>query len=655
MDLHPLLKRQLARLGVDRSGEPPSAERWAELLRRVSRAYEEADQERYLLERSQELASQEMAELYAKVRADHDLLNRHSVALSISEARLASLLSLSADWIWEQDHALRFTYVSPEAEAVIGVALPELLLQQQLLGDSVLVTEDEQEQFDAAIRTRQPFRDLTYRLTRPDGEHRYVRVSGEPVFDAFGVFRGYRGVGRDVTAATLAEQKVQELACYDGLTGLPNRNMFLDELAAAVRRSRAPGVSFGVCFIDLDRFKAVNDSLGHNAGDTLLRVMARRLQRMLRHADMVARLGGDEFVVLLEGGRDEVARAARRILAVIEKPVRLHGRSFQVTGSLGVSMCPADGRDELTLLKNADAAMYLAKARDKNNVQFYTAELASMAAEQFVLEAELRRALVNHELRLHYQPKVDVSTGRMQGVEALVRWEHPVRGLVPPGQFIPLAEERGLISGIGRWVVLAACRQIREWQDAGLEPPAVAVNLSAAQFVGDSFIADLVEAMAVHRVPSSLLEIELTESALMGDPDRAREILQQLKTLGVKVAIDDFGTGYSSLSYLKRVPAETVKIDRSFVGGLPDDKDDAAITQAVIAVAHSMGMGVVAEGVETEAQLQMLRQLGCDTVQGYLLGRPMPADQLAQRLDPWRHATHADCGHAPVHNGTSRV
>jgi EAL domain-containing protein (putative c-di-GMP-specific phosphodiesterase class I) len=278
--------------------------------------------------------------------------------------------------------------------------------------------------------------------------------------------------------------------------------------------------------------------------------------------------------------------------------------------------------------------MYLAKDRGKNNVQFYTAELADQAARQFALESELRLALVRRELVLHFQPKVDIASGRMRSVEALVRWLHPQRGLVPPGEFIPLAEERGLIVAVGRWVIQAACRQMRDWREAGLVPPPVAVNLSPRQFASDSLIDDMVDALTLYGVPPTDFEVELTEGVLMADPDRANDVLQRLFAMGVRISIDDFGTGYSSLSYLKRFPAQTVKIDRSFIRGLPADRDDTAITQAVIAMAHSLGLGVVAEGVESQEQLALLRQLGCDEAQGYLLGRPMPADELARRLEP---------------------
>jgi diguanylate cyclase (GGDEF)-like protein/PAS domain S-box-containing protein len=637
--LHALLKRQLRRIGIDLAAGDIAAP-WSELLQRVSRAYEEHDLERYLLERSQDLSSNEMAQLYATVRADRDLLESRvrdrTEALRLSEGRLASLLDLSADWIWEQDAELRFTYISESLQAAAGFSPQVLIGRRRLSNEAFEAPPDAVAEYQAAVDARQPFRDFTYRFTRPDGVRRYLRISGAPVFDDAGRFRGYRGVGRDVTLAKEAEEKVHELARFDSLTRLPNRNMFLAELHRSVARSQRHNTPFAVYFIDLDRFKTINDTLGHSAGDELLKAMAQRLREAVRQNDLVARLGGDEFVVIVEGesGAAGLASIANKLLAAIGEPIMLHGHRFLVTGSIGIAVFPSDGDDSATLLKHADAAMYLAKEKGKNNVQFYTAELADLAARQFELESALQLALTRGELLLHFQPKIDIAGGRMVSIEALLRWQHPTRGLVPPMEFIPLAEERGLIVPIGRWVIQAACRQIRDWRDLGLRVPPVAVNLSARQFASDTLVDDFIEAMKQYEVAASDLEVELTESVLMADPERANQVLQQLHGLGVRISIDDFGTGYSSLSYLKRFPAQTVKIDRSFIRGLPSDADDIAIIEAVIAMAHSLGLAVVAEGVETDEQLSALRRLGCDEAQGYLLGRPMPASALAAQLRP---------------------
>jgi diguanylate cyclase (GGDEF)-like protein/PAS domain S-box-containing protein len=637
MALHPLLVRQLRRVGIDpASGSDPLT--LQSLLERVSRAYEAHDQELYLLERSQDLASREMAALYATVRADRDLLDsrvhERTEALRSSEGRLSSLLSLSADWVWEQDMVQRFVYVSDGVEQATGLSPSSLLGRCWLAGELDGANAQPARDFHDCFESRRAFRDLPWTVARPDGSILYLRVSGEPTFDEGGNFRGFRGIGSNVTQAVLAEQKVQQLARFDSLTGLPNRNMFLGELDRAIAQAHRRQGSLALCFIDLDRFKVINDTLGHGAGDELLQMMARRLCATVREGDIVARLGGDEFVVLLEDAAKGIDPQAigQKLLAAICEPLQIQGNGFLVTGSIGIGQYPADGEDAATLLKHADAAMYLAKGKGKNNIQVYTAELAHNAARAFELESALRLALVRQEFLLHYQPKINISTGQMCGVEALLRWEQPGRGMVAPNEFIPLAEERGLIVPIGRWVIGEACRQIAAWRGAGLEPPSVAVNLSACQFANDSLVDELLHSLQTHGVDPCDFEVELTESVLMEDPDRANHVLSRLHALGVRISIDDFGTGYSSLSYLKRFPAQTVKVDRSFVSGLPGDGDDAAITRAVIAMAGTLGMRVVAEGVETNAQLDALRAMGCDEAQGYLLGRPMPADKLAERL-----------------------
>ncbi|MBL8329293.1 MAG: EAL domain-containing protein [Rubrivivax sp.] len=639
--LHALLRRQLKRLGIVLEGSPPAppgAEAWAGLLERVSKAYDENDQERYLLERSQALAGEETALLYAELRRERDLLEarvkERTEALRLSESRLSSLLTLSADWVWEQDAELRLTYLSDGLTKALGIDVSQLLGRQGWSGDFSSAPED-WIQLLGCLQARQPFRDALLEYKPPGGgQTRYLTVSGEPVFDGEGRFAGYRGVGSDITQRKLAEHQVHRLARHDNLTGLPNRTLFLEELDRALSRSARSGEPFAVCFIDLDRFKAVNDSLGHAAGDELLKTMAHRLRGTLRATDTVARLGGDEFVLLLErcGEPAEVQHLMDKVLATIGQPLLIQGTSFLVTGSVGVARHPADSDDASELLKHADAAMYLAKERGKNMVQFYSSQLAELAAQSFELESALRLALVREELVLHYQPKLDVASGELVGMEALVRWHHPLRGMVPPGDFISLAEERGLIVPLGRWVMRAACRQVRAWRDAGLQVPPVAINLSARQFADEALLGSLRETLDEYGLAPQDFDMELTESVLMADPERANEVLQAMVSLGLKISIDDFGTGYSSLSYLKRFPAHTVKIDRSFIGGLPGDQDDTAITQAVIAMAHSLGLSVVAEGVETQAQWAALKAMRCDQAQGYLLGKPMPAEALAHRL-----------------------
>ena len=617
-DLHPLLLRQLRRVGLEAEKADASHPQLPALLERISRAYADADQARYLLERSQEVASREMTQLYNDLKA--------------SQSRLASLVSLSSDWIWEQDTEQRFRYVSSHSGDT-GSRLSLLLTGKQALVDLMAVGDDNAKTYASSVVSRLPFRNVTLRALTAEGEALYLRISGEPVFEG-DIFRGWRGVGSDVTQATVAEQQVVQLARYDELTGLPNRSTFIAQLELSLNRAHVKEQELALFFIDLDRFKTVNDSLGHAAGDSLLKVMAERLSGLMRDSDMVARLGGDEFVVLLDGGVDThaLSSVAKRMLNVLCEPLRLSGRPLQVSASIGIGLYPADGTDVAGLLKSADTAMYLAKSRGKNNFQFFTADLAQRASRHFVMEGELRQAAERGELRLHYQPRYNLDQTVMCGMEALLRWQHPQRGLLGPGDFIELAEESGLIVPIGRWVLEEACRQMRRWRDIGLNPPRCSVNLSVRQFSHDAIVDEVRAALEQARLESDALEVEITESMLMADTERAQAVMNSLHQLGIRIAIDDFGTGYSSLAYLKRFPAKTLKIDRSFVQGLPDDRDDAAITQAVIAMAHSLGMRVVAEGVETQAQLEFLRHHHCDEVQGYLLARPLPPDSLASLL-----------------------
>lgn len=638
MNLHPLLSRQLKRLGLEAQSVAGENAAWTELLARVSSAYHEHDQDRYLLERSQDLSSQEMTQLYLMLREERDQLEarvrERTAALEVSEGRLKNLLSLSTDWVWEQDAELRFTYLSDGFERITGVAATKLLGDQRLFNHGFEANPGDHEAHEAALSFRRPFRDFTYQLATKTGETRYIRTSGVPVFDANGQFAGYRGVGCDVTSSTVADLQIQQLARFDAVTQLPNRNMFVGELEVALQRATEQRQELAVCFIDLDRFKTVNDTLGHAAGDELLCIMAQRLRSTLRGTDLVARVGGDEFVVLIQGFATEsdVGSLAAKLLVAVGEPLSLQGSVFELTASVGVARFPADGVNSAQLLMHADAAMYQAKAQGRNNVKFYTAALAELAARELEIESSLRLSMVRNELLLYFQPKVGALDERLVGLEALLRWNHPQHGMVPPGEFIAIAEERGLILAIGRWVIAAACRQIAQWRGQGYKVPPVAVNLSPRQFADPTLLAFVEDQLVSNGLSGGDLEVEVTEGVLMSEPDRAAALLQQLESLGVRAAIDDFGTGYSSLSYLKRFSVRAVKIDRSFVQGLPDDQDDLAITQAVIAMAHSLGLQVVAEGVETNEQLQALRRLGCDEIQGYLTGRPMPAAELVERL-----------------------
>jgi diguanylate cyclase (GGDEF)-like protein len=435
---------------------------------------------------------------------------------------------------------------------------------------------------------------------------------------------------------TKADERIEFLASHDSLTGLPNRDMFNGLLHAAMETATQRELQFALLFIDLDRFKVINDSLGHEAGDALLAEIAIRLRRNLRSSDIVARLGGDEFVVILEhtADRGAIEEIARELLTAVGAPVRLSGHECHATASIGIAMFPDHGSDVHTLTKNADMAMYLAKEDGKNNFRFFTKEVKMQSIERLTLENCLRHALPRNEFSLHYQPKVDLATGQLTGVEALLRWTHAKHGMLPPGQFIPLAEETGLIVPIGRWVLREACAQNMAWQRRGLRPVSMAVNLSPRQFSDENLLQDIDEALAASGMSPVLLQIEVTESMMMRNVTRAIKVLDEIQSRGIRIAIDDFGTGYSSMSLMKQFPIDTIKIDRSFVRDLPDDTEDRAISQAIINMGRALGMTIVAEGVETVEQETFLRAHGCDEMQGFLFSRPLPSDQLADLLRP---------------------
>jgi len=429
--------------------------------------------------------------------------------------------------------------------------------------------------------------------------------------------------------------ELERQANYDALTGLPNRSLLHDRLKQAVFAQRTLR-AIAVVFMDLDHFKFVNDSLGHSTGDELLKAMAERLRSVLREGDTVARLGGDEFVLILNDQTNEevIFRAMQRITAKLSEPIQIGGKELYVTASAGISLYPQDGPDVDTLLKNADAAMYRAKEHGRNNFQFYTAEMNQLVNERLQLEHSLRRALEKHEFLLHYQQRVDMRSGAVVGAEALVRWSHPEWGLVHPARFIPLTEETGLIVQLGEWVLHEACRQTRIWQDKGLEPGVVSVNLSALQFRREGLVRTLSRILADTGLEPSQLEMEITESMVMHNAEAAVATLQGLKSLGVALSVDDFGTGYSSLSYLKNLPLDALKIDRSFVRdiGTGAEADEGVIAQAVISLGHALHLKVIAEGVETDAQLRFLRRHKCDELQGFYFGEPLAPEAHARLL-----------------------
>ncbi|HKB83016.1 MAG TPA: EAL domain-containing protein [Burkholderiales bacterium] len=556
------------------------------------------------------------------------------IALTQSETRFRALTEMSSDFYWEQDENFRITSMSAGVEKSVGIDSQWHIGKTRWEVPGILLSDKEWAAHRAILEAHQPFSEFTYERIGREGDTRYLSISGQPIFDAQDNFIGYRGIGRDVTAAKVAEARIQYLAYHDSLTALPNRSSFSLILNPGIARARRDGKNLAVLFIDLDRFKNINDTLGHDAGDTLLREIGNRLRHCVRQADTVARLGGDEFVVLLQdiGEPANVAMVAHKILFELASSIDILGQELRVTASIGISIYPQDGQDEQTLMKNADIAMYHAKQEGKNNFQFHSEQMDTHTLARLALESSLRRALERNEFQLHYQAKINLGTSRITGMEALLRWQHPDLGMIPPAQFIPIAEEIGLIDSIGQWVIRTACQQNKAWQDRGFAPMRVAVNLSARQFNDENLVKSIAAILAETRMDPTCLELEITESMIMHNVVMTMEKLTALGNMGIRIAIDDFGTGHSSLAYLKRFPIDTLKIDRSFVADLTRSTEDKTITAAIITMGKSLDLIVVAEGVETRDQLDFLRAHGCDEYQGYYAHKPVPVDEFAQLL-----------------------
>ncbi len=556
-------------------------------------------------------------------------------ALQQSDAQFRELADHIPQIFWITDAEQKSTiYVSPAYETVTGRSHHELSSDAKAWLQTI--HDEDRERVRLARKTFAPLGtyDIEYRLQHVDGTVRWIHDRAFPVRDIHGKIYRIAGIADDITERKQAREHLAQLAHYDSLTGLPNRVLFLDRLRQAIAQARRSQWIVGVLFLDLDRFKLVNDTLGHSAGDLLLKQVSTRLTQALRPSDTVGRLSGDEFAMIVSelAESQHAGVVAQKLIDALKTPFDLNGNEVFMTASMGITLFPSDGDNIEKLLRDADAAMYSAKSLGRNNYQFYTAEMNQRATEKLQLEISLRHAIERKEFVLHYQPKIDIASGTIAGVEALLRWLSPERGLVAPDRFIPLLEETGMIVAVGNWVARAACMQIRDWRNAGVNAVPIAINLSARQLRQPGFGSMLEQAMAEFDVPANMIEIEITESSLMENPEQAIVALSELHALGIHLSADDFGTGYSSLGYLKRLPLHTLKIDRSFVNDITIDPDDTTIAKAIITLAHSLGLKVVAEGVETEQQLTFLRDNRCDEAQGYLFSRPLPADDCARML-----------------------
>ena len=561
-------------------------------------------------------------------------------ALRLSEARWRSLTHLSSDWYWEQDAQFRFVRFNGNPHRASG--MPDELyygLTRWELPDTS-VSEVQWREHRAQLEAHEVFHDFEMQRKAEDGTPIWVSISGEPIFDEEGQFTGYRGVARDITERKKAEAEIQRLAFYDELTGLPNRRLLMDRLERAVTASMRGGGHGALLFLDLDNFKGINDTMGHEWGDRLLVQVGARLVASVRASDTVARLGGDEFVVVIQGLHIEPAEAAveaeavaQKVLMSLNQPYWVDDCEMHSTPSIGIALFRDAQQPVQELLKRADLAMYQAKAQGRNTLCFFDPAMQAAASARSALEGDIRQGLARNEFVLHYQPVVDES-GQVLGAEALVRWNHPLRGMVAPGEFIALAEQTGLILPLGRQVLVMACRQLAQWALAPATAGwSVAVNVSAQEFRQPDFVQQVLTVLHDSGADPRKLKLELTESLLLHDVEDSILKMQALRTLGVGFSLDDFGTGYSSLSYLKRLPLDQLKIDQSFVRDVLTDPNDATIACTIITLARSLGLDVVAEGVETEGQRAFLLRNGCRQFQGYLFGRPVPAERLGLLLN----------------------
>ncbi len=568
--------------------------------------------------------------------------------LNKNERRLTKTQEMAKLGNWEVDFASNKFKCTPEAALILGIGNGSSPVNYNDFFNSIATPERDniREKIANAISSHQSF-SLNYRIIMPDGTQRHILNRGEVYFDTNGTSEEMLGAVQDVTLLKNAEEEIRMLAFFDGLTGLANRALFMERLNHAVAAAERHGRIFALLFLDLDQFKMVNDSFGHHTGDLLLKKVSETLKKCTRISDtttgpvrgddidtLIARLGGDEFIVLLSDIKkpENAAAVARRILKDMPITHTLEGKQISVTSSIGISVFPEDGNDAETLLKHADSAMYHAKQRGRNTYQFYKKSLNAEVLERFSLEHDLREAISNEEFVFFFQPKLNLSSRKIVGAEALIRWVHPQKGLIQPDQFIPIAEESGVIVDINKWVIQESCRYANKWQNQGLDPGRIAINLSGYQLPEQNIIEVIKSALQEAELEPSSLEVELTEYTLMQNTSSSRSTLQQMSDLKLRVALDDFGTGYSSLSYLTSFPVNSLKIDRSFVMGTALSESNQVIIRAIIAMGHSLGIKIIAEGIETEEQFHLLRDLGADEGQGFYFSPPVAENHFIELL-----------------------
>ena len=566
-----------------------------------------------------------------------DISERMAANEALHEAvrRYRSIFEHATEGIFQTTPEGRYLNANPALAYIYGHASPdELVAHLHDIQRQLYVLPQRRAEFVRLMQAHGVVRNFESQVYRRDGHIIWISENARAVRDADGGVQFFEGTVVDITERKQHEAVLEHQASHDSLTGLPNRSLLRDRIEQAIVKAQRDNHLVAVVFVDLDHFKLINDSLGHHVGDRLLLEVADRLIACVRSHDSVARQGGDEFVLVLTElhEENEILAIVSRLLEIISQPWMDEGQEYGLSCSVGISCYPQDGGDPDALLRCADAAMYKAKESGRSTYHFYTPELNLAISERLELENSLRHALEREEFRVYYQPRIDVASGRIIGAEALIRWDCPGKGIIPPDSFISIAEETGLIIPIGQWILEEACRQNSAWQRAGLAPINVSVNLSPIQFRHTGLVQSVASALAQAGLDPAFLELELTESFVMHDAERINVAMKSLKTLGVDIAVDDFGTGYSSLSYLKRFPVDRLKVDKSFVRDIDSDPDDAAIVRAIITLGHALGLKVVAEGVETLAHLEFLRQHDCDELQGYYFSRPIPALEMEALL-----------------------
>ena len=544
---------------------------------------------------------------------------------------LEALLELSCDWIWEMDDALRFTSIRRLRADKLGLQDAEILGKRRWELEGGLIQPASWEEHQRVLDARLPFRDLVLRRWQPNGRPAYHVTSGAPIFDEQGVFRGYRGIGKDITEQVHAQDWIERLATLDALTRLPNRQAFDERSQRFIINARVEGRACAMLYIDLDNFRLVNKLYGHRVGDHMLALVSERIRDVVKEPNLLGHRGGDELVALLVdvAERDVAVDVARRLIDSISQPAHILGTEVTVTASIGIAFCPQDGIDVNSLLNAADEAMYQAKEGGPRTWALYTPAIALSNEVRLKMEQRLRRANELRDFRLFYQPLVSLKDGRMIGAEALLRWKDVELGDISPAKFIPIAEQTGLILGVGDWVLREACRQVQLWRQVGLKVPPIAINISGKQIVRPEFVDSVLEILQQFGMMPGDIEVEVTEHAFLDtSTDIARENLKRLDEAGVKSALDDFGIGYSSLSHLKDLPISRLKIDRSFTDACDHDSRTLTIVKALIDLARDLGISVTAEGIEKLTHQTWMKHLGCDSAQGYLFARPMSAEDF---------------------------